>query len=261
MTKILVLSDLHAEMGSEPADLPRTESCEFDVVAIPGDVTSDVVESIAWAENAFDCPVVLVAGPREYFKRHRKGAVEAGRERASISPNVTFLEDDSAIIQGIRFVGATLWTDFRLFGRDLESYGRLICEESVLDYQYIWGDRFRSMPFTTGHAQAIHFESLAYIRSVLATPYSGPTVVVTHHAPHRRSISHRAPGDVSSVSCSSDLERDIAAFSPSAWIHGCVHDSVVYEVGSTQIACNARGIRTPLGFENERFDPAMVLQV
>lgn len=44
------------------------------------------------------------------------------------------------------------------------------------------------------------------------------------------------------------------------WIHGHVHGSFSYSVGSTRVACNPRGY--PLaggGYENPAFDPGLLL--
>jgi hypothetical protein len=40
-------------------------------------------------------------------------------KRLSTGTNVTVLDDDELVIDGVRFLGATLWTDFDLYG-DLE---------------------------------------------------------------------------------------------------------------------------------------------
>ena len=56
----------------------------------------------------------------------------------------------------------------------------------------------------------------------------------------------------------SDLSEVIWDHQPDVWIHGHVHDSFDYEVGSTRVVCNPRGY----GPENEReFDPALVVVV
>jgi hypothetical protein len=38
--------------------------------------------------------------------------------------------------------------------------------------------------FRPQEAARLHHESRAFLTEILATPFNGPTVVVTHHAPH-----------------------------------------------------------------------------
>jgi elongation factor G len=70
-------------------------------------------------------------------------------------------------------------------------------------------------------------------------PHDGPTVVVTHHAPSRKSI--RGAVDVSDASFASDCEDLMRRYRPELWVHGHVHQRCHYWVGDTQVVCNPRG--------------------
>ncbi len=83
-------------------------------------------------------------------------------------------------------------------------------------------------------------------------PHDGPTVVVTHHAPHPASLAN--PHADHSWCYASDLTDLIQERGPDSWIHGHVHHAVDYRVGRTRVVCNPRGHAD----ERTGFDPGMV---
>ncbi|MBE7246614.1 MAG: hypothetical protein INR63_16850 [Actinomycetospora chiangmaiensis] len=110
--------------------------------------------------------------------------------------------------------------------------------------------------FRPSDAAIMHAAHLGQIRRVLETPFDGPTIVVTHHAPHPRSLLHGYPTVAIDGAYASDLSRDLEGpNSPDLWIHGHIHASRDYTVGRTRILANPRG---RLG-ENLGFDPALVV--
>lgn len=102
----------------------------------------------------------------------------------------------------------------------------------------------------------IHQESLQFIESSLLAD-SMPTVVVTHHLPHPRSIPERFKGDLLNAAYASDLTETIRNGSPVLWVHGHTHDSFDYRILETRVVCNPRGY----GSENESFNPGLVITV
>jgi Icc-related predicted phosphoesterase len=89
------------------------------------------------------------------------------------------------------------------------------------------------------------------------TPFDGATVVVTHHAPHPISIHSRHESELMSAAYVSNLSAVIEAAWPAAWIHGHVHESLDYWVGTTRVLCNPHGY----GSENPSFDPSLVVEI
>jgi predicted phosphodiesterase len=107
--KLLVLSDLHLENGHfEPQDDAIHVA---DVIVLAGDI-HPAPNGIVWARQTFgDKPIVYVAGNHEYFDCEFEAALQILRNAAK-EHGVHFLENDCVDIQGIRFLGCTLWTDF-----------------------------------------------------------------------------------------------------------------------------------------------------
>lgn len=111
--RLLVLSDLHLEHG---APLNPPAASDIDVVVLAGDIHNPGHKAVEWArrEDLFgNKPVVIVPGNHEFY-----GCVmDVERqqiERAAAGSNVHVLDRTAVVIDGVRFVGCTLWTDFQL---------------------------------------------------------------------------------------------------------------------------------------------------
>ncbi|WP_436314138.1 hypothetical protein [Variovorax sp. LjRoot84] len=107
----------------------------------------------------------------------------------------------------------------------------------------------------------IHRRHRAWLRQELAEPFDGPTVLVTHHAPHRQSLAPRFAEDWSSGGFVSELPPEFFQV-PVLWVHEHTHDSFDYKVDGCRVVCNPRWYMNWHGeFENKDFDPGMVLEI
>jgi len=229
--KIGILSDLHLKTeGMQPRP-----SCDCDVMVLAGDISVGRA-GIAWARDTFECPIIYVPGNHEYYGR-RIDKLDAELKAAARDTNVHVLQNDAVVIEGIRFIGATLWTDFNLYGTP-NSSARL-AQNLMNDYIVInTGDGDALEPTET---IALHEQSIIYFEHILATPFDGQTVVVTHHAPSERSVAPRFKGDPLSPCFASNLEKLVERSGAALWIHGHVHDSFDYGIGQTRVVCNPKG--------------------
>ena len=125
--KIKISSDLHQEFG-----LSDLEFSNADLVILAGD-TNLGTKGIEWVkQNIPDKPVIYLLGNHEYYKGSYPKTLNKILE-ASKNSNVNVLENNMVEFEGIRFHGATLWTDFSLFGNPVES--GIICQARVNDYE------------------------------------------------------------------------------------------------------------------------------
>ena len=100
-----------------------------------------------------------------------------------------------------------------------------------------------------------------WLAAQLAIPFDGPTVVITHHAPHALSI---APKFASSwVTCGFASHLPVSFFVvPVLWIHGHTHSRFDYRVQGCRVMCNPRGYRMRSGaHEVDGFDPGLFVEV
>ena len=93
------------------------------------------------------------------------------------------------------------------------------------------------------HPAKRHERQLAAIEAVLAVPFEGPTVVISHHAPHPDSLEEKRATKPLDAAYASDLEALILRHKPDLWIHGHVHSQQNYMVGRTKVMANPRGVR------------------
>lgn len=224
--KIQILSDLHIEFQN--FDSPKVD---VDVVVLAGDIHIGV-RGLTWASEEFaGRHIIYVPGNHEFYGSDLSAL--AAMRMAAERRGIYLLDNDSVVIDGVRFLGCTLWTDFALFGK--LSIGECMREARV--YMADFNGEIRDK-FTPQKSANLHNQSVRWLGKALAESFDGPTVVVTHHAPARGSI-HPVYADV--LACAgfvSDLER---LMGPAAlWIHGHCHDSFDYELKGTRVVCNPK---------------------
>lgn len=249
--RLAILSDLHLTAAAM-----AVPDLDCDLLVLAGDVTRPQ-QAIEWAKQCA-VPVIYVAGNHEFYGGSLDGTVAALRQQAHGS-NVHLLERDALCIGGVRFLGCTLWSDFRLF-QDEAQRAASVAEacQSIRDFSRITaGDAL----FSPAISQQVFDQSVAWLETEFAKPFDGTTVVVTHHAPSPRSIHPRYAGSLLNACFVSDLDQRIARWNPALWVHGHLHDSHDYRLAGTRIVCNPRGYVCDGIAENAAFDPALVVTV
>lgn len=244
--KLHVVSDLHLEHDPNWR-LPATDS---DVLVLAGDIAPGLRGLGAFFK--YGKPVLYIPGNHEYYGENLPG-LGAAMRLYSKAAGITVLDRDEAVIGGVRFLGATLWTDFALFGAARRDQAIAYADKHLNDYITI---RNGSGGWLTARQSAdLHAAAAAWLEERLARPFSGPTVVITHHGPHPNSVHKRHDGHLMNGAFVSDLTRMMGR--AALWIHGHVHNSFDYVVGGTRVIANPKGY----GDENKAFVPALVIEV
>ena len=216
------------------------------------------VRGLKWARRQFpDVPVIYVAGNHEFYHGRLQDVRDSLLEQGKRS-GVHVLDQDEITIGNVRFLGTTLWTDFALYGSSPEAVQQAMEDADVAmsDFRIVlYGD---AGTFQARHSRELHLEQTRWLAQQLASPASGPTVVVTHHLPHRHSIHDRYDRDLLNPAFASDLDRLVRP--PVAlWIHGHTHESMDYVVNGTRVVCNPRGYLPDA--PNPGFDPTLVVDL
>lgn len=254
--KLAIFSDLHIEFG-EPWSPPA--GLDYDVLVLAGDVDkgSRGVERFAnWAT-----PVIYVMGNHEAYGQNLPALLRELRElRGRRSSSVHFLENSSVELGAVRFLGATLWTDFALFGVEVQEAAIAAAEECMNDFRLIRmaDDGPKRAPLAARDTVRYFAHSVAWLDRQLAEAFDGPTVVVTHHLPAWGSVAPRFRDDLVTAAFASDLSGLIERHQPALWIHGHTHVACDYEIGRTRVICNPRGYPRELG---TAFRPDLVVEV
>lgn len=247
--RLHVLSDLHLSVQGMP--VPEVEA---DVTIIAGDVARPQA-AMAWA-GQFKRPVLYVPGNHEFYG----GSIPAVRQElaeAARAHGVRLLDEDVTVLGGVRFIGATLWTDFEVAGHAARETAMREAEQCLRDFQVI--HNADGSHFTPADSVALFRAQSAWLDAALAAPFAGPTVVVTHHAPNAGSIHPRFAGSVLNAGFVSDCTKLLGR--SVMWVHGHTHDNFDYVVKGTRVLCNPRGYLRHGVAENPAFNPRLVVDV
>lgn len=223
--KINYFSDIHLEFW--PAKPPLTDA---QVIIAAGDI-GIYNQGVKWLK-AFNKPVIYVAGNHEYYSKEYKDTLDVLRKECA-GTNIHFLENDVFILDNVRFLGCTLWTDLFVAGQTYaDEVGRRSNDFKRIKYGKSAFDIFK---FTH-----LHRLSLLWLEKQLAIPFPGKTIVVTHHAPSPISWQG-APDNVTKLAYCCNLKEMIERYKMAAWFHGHIHATCYYRIGATLVLCNSRG--------------------
>ena len=249
--KLHILSDVHNEFSVfEPIET------DADVVVLAGDI-GKFANGIHWARGSFpDQEIIYVPGNHEFYGADRMETLSRMRIAAK-ECTVRLLDDEELIINGVRFLGSTLWTDFELFGKDKKLDAMYEGQRCLNDFRVIHDGRLGH--FSPSRSIELHEQSLAWLTKKLGQPFSGKTVVVTHHLPSSLSVVARFKDSLLSACFASNL--DVLFGKMDLWIHGHTHDNLDYMANGTRVVCNPRGYVTYRGTENFDFNPKLVIEL
>lgn len=255
--KLDVLTDVHLEFQKwrKAWDIAAID-CDAHVLA--GDIGNGF-SGLDFALRQFSRPVIYVCGNHEFYcQRPMQDWWRKAREKVAGS-HVHLLENESIAIDGTRFLGCTLWSDFCLYGADRqEELGRRAEKESN-DFANIFLTRRGSIngdadPYAFGftrrrsgdrlswrHVAEMHMRSREFLEVELDKSGDwNQTVVVTHHAPSINGIEDPAnPVDLDAA-YASNLDHLIVK--ADCWVHGHVHRACEYKgKHGGRVVENARG--------------------
>lgn len=280
--KIQLLSDLHLETHPHFTETPAPGA---DVLVLAGDIGS-YQEGTALTDEDFGLarfsplpqyagwpvPVVFVPGNHEYDMLD----FDAARDRLRATCErlgLIWLERETVVMQGVRLVGCTLWSDFDALADD-EGTDDLTRRLRMRDkafraanfYLRKTGGTRGGEPFLAEPMRAEALASQAWLRAALEQSFDGPTVAVTHFAPSLKSADPRyglVPGTAGFCNALDDLLPHA-----DAWLHGHLHAASDYTVQGTRddgTPWRCRVVANPLGYarkgEQASYQPHCVIAV
>jgi Icc-related predicted phosphoesterase len=209
----------------------------------------------------FDKPVLYVLGNHEFYGSSIDGAASELKQLCART-HVQVLDNTEVVIGGVRFLGTTLWTDFSLFGQGAQKATAMAEARRVIrDFSRIRRVDAADALFSPDDAAALFKGHAGWLDERLGNPHAGPTVVITHHAPSRKSIHPRFADSPLNACFVSDAEHLIGTNRAQLWIHGHTHDSFDYLLNGTRVVCNPRGYAKAGVNENPLFDPDLMIEV
>jgi predicted phosphodiesterase len=242
-----------------------------DVLVLAGDIGSYQPGSRLAADDfglarfaprrGWPTPVLYVPGNHEYDGLDFD-ATHARLRSLCEELGITWLEREEVVLQGVRFLGTTLWSDFDAFNLRPDQ------AEPTLDRALKQRAKaFRAANFYLAKAAAQRHgqpwmaegwreQALVcqdWLRAALARPFDGPTVVVTHFAPSLRSADPRyglTPGTAGFCNSLEPLLRGV-----DLWIHGHLHCQQDYVEQGCRVVANTLGYASK--GEQEGFRPEL----
>ena len=242
--RIQVASDLHLERYP---DFTPQAADEADVLVLAGDIGSYQAGSLLAARGATDFALSRFSpkAPGSPWRRvlfvpgnHEYDGLELDDTRARLRTlceelGITWLDREVVVIEGVRFLGTTLWSDFEALSATERSETKRL---QALTKAYRAANFYlrKNTTLRAGQpllAEALREEGLAcqrWLREALAQPHDGATVVVTHFAPTLHSADPRyglVPGTAGFCNGLDDLlpHSDL-------WVHGHLHCPVDHTV-------------------------------
>jgi len=275
--KICLWSDLHLEFQT---DYPRWKNPGADILVLSGDIVvaehlyrnptaglDNMIQNGFYAKDAeryrrfFDhvsaeFPIILmVMGNHEHYSGRWDRTESVLREEFKRYNNIHLLEQDRMDIDGITFLGASVWTNFNN-GDPIV----LHCVKDMMnDYKSITqknGENYHKLsPLTT---LAKHHETIEWLKIQLSIN-KNPTVVIGHHTPSFKSIDPRFQNqNIMNYAFASDLS-EIMLDNPhiKLWTCGHTHWCHHYTIGDTLVECNPHGYPK----EHSTFDPNKIIDL
>lgn len=230
--RIYIISDLHLEFGPF-----RPITTGYDMVILAGDIQPKLA-GLKWAmDNLKDVPVIYVAGNHEFYGEKYPRLIDK-MKALSRDSNVHVLENDGIEIDGFRFFGATLWSDFALTNDTEKAFTEAARRMNDFSRIRLWPS-FRK--FDPAQACLAHERSIRELEKFLIAGDPTKTIVVTHHAPSIQSVRPERAHDHLSAAYASHLDPLIHRYRPLIWVHGHLHRHQDYHIGTTRVIANPRG--------------------
>ena len=245
--KLQILSDLHIELA--PYEFQRTDA---DVVILAGDIHLGQ-SGFKWAlENITDQKVIYVLGNHEFYHEATPQLIRKLKQ-LSEGTHVYVLENNAVTIQGVRFLGCTLWSDFQLLG-DID-VAIATAQLNWTDFQQIrMSPQYRKI--RPSDTVVWHNKTRRWIAQEIESRKDDKIVIVSHHAPSMRSIPEKDRSNPLSAASASNMDDFIKWTDAELWIHGHIHESFDYVIGKTRVVCNPLGNVDEL---NDRFNPEFTI--
>lgn len=164
---------------------------------------------------------------------------------------ITWLDRQSLVIDGVRFVGTTLWSDFDALGNRDKAFraANYYLRKNTCLHE--------GTPMLAESLRELALDCQDWLRAALAMPFDGPTVAVTHFAPSLACADSRyglVPGTAGFCNALDDLLPQAAV-----WIHGHLH------CASDRVVRGCRIVANPLGYaskgEQETFAPQFTIDL
>lgn len=238
--KIFTISDIHLEFLKDTDSLTK-DWPDADILVLAGDIGNvttglrDIENFLVKLKGRYK-DIVFVAGNHEFYNcNYDRDKVITNLRKLADETKTHFLHRDSKVIQGIEFIGATLWS---LLNREISNkINDFECDvfKSHIDYVESFIDDYR------------------FIKQKLETVSKFPRIVVTHHLPTARLIHRRFQGDPINSAFYTNILDNINTRGVVLWFCGHTHEYAMCKYNGTYFFVN------PIGYPGEKRESSISL--
>ncbi|CUI50089.1 metallophosphoesterase [Achromobacter dolens] len=248
--KIQLLSDLHLE--SDPTFVAHP-TAGADLLVLAGDIGSYQPRSRLTADDfglgrysprhGWPTPVVYVPGNHEYDNLDFDETHDRLRTLCE-ALGIHWLERETLVLDGVRLVGTTLWTDFDALAAPGDTLTQALAKRGkafrAADF-YLEKARMRrhGAPFMAEQMREQGLACQAWLEAALRAPFDGPTVAITHFAPSLASADPRYGVTPGTAGFCNALDHLLPL--ADMWLHGHLHCPLDYEKEGCRVVANPLG--------------------
>lgn len=250
-TTLGIVSDLHTELWTADDFCSlgltiRDRTKDADIILLAGDIGAGG-KSIFAAHMLFpDKQVCLLAGNHEFYGNDHDSVIAEMEQAAAQFPNVHFLNRGVFQHDNIRIVGATLWTDFNLFGTQPLSMTAASTRTHYTrgfrtPYPDFWWIRDKNDFVTASQMLEWHVRDKEWLMLELDKPFDGHTVMMTHHAPVSFAVQEKHKTKPTTPCYASQFEEELLNKNIGTVVWGHTHHCVDVTIEQTRFISNQVG--------------------
>lgn len=225
--KIRLLSDIHLEFKKWNQSFTKNA----DILILAGDIgypSNPEYTNCLRQMSLLHSEVIVVTGNHEYYSKNTVDEIEASIKKICTElENVHFLQKSSVILNRIKFIGCTLWSN----GTDKS------IAKYINDFNYISSEK---KDFGLDTHIGLHANHKKWLELELAkskTDAYDSVCVVTHYLPSVRLIDKKFKDSPINMFFYSDVVTTGADF----WCYGHTHMIGHNEFDGVKFHCNPRG--------------------
>lgn len=236
--KINYVSDIHLEFSPN-----FTINDTGDILVLCGDIIPANLLNESFAKKFFNDissrfnQVLYILGNHEFYQYD---LTYVNKIKNYFTNNITVLHNESIVIDNIKFIGGTCWSDFhKVDAMTMKKAPRMISDFKSVKNN---GSILTVYDWLEEHSKFINV-----LKQELTNEYTN--IVCTHHAPSYLTINDRFKDRYESNGCySSDLTRFMD--NVDYWFYGHMHEGYDVDYNNCKILTNPRSYPNEPRFHN-----------
>ncbi|CAB4130125.1 Calcineurin-like phosphoesterase domain, ApaH type [uncultured Caudovirales phage] len=204
------------------------------------EIKTQIESFFKWVSANYEM-VLYVTGNHEFYGDNISTGLDCLRDifdRMQLN-NITVLNNNTVETTDALIFGATMWTSCR--GADRRIMGAI--NRRMNDYYHINVNTpsGETTQVSTDHTVDLHYKTRAALNDFVNIKTTKSKIVITHHAPHIKSVEPAYRSEILSDAYFEDLFDLIYVSNIHTWVHGHTHLTSDYKINKTRILANPRG--------------------